>query len=190
MSNNRYKNAFNQIEVSDRAIDNLYDIATKKQRRTNNVAKKIIATATAFILVIGGGFGINYSISDKKSVGIYVASADEVASIKNAGSQDFTYKAYIADDADKQEIMSKWQKDRQKLMNEAEKLGDDNYSASIRSGSSIATNGNKNYDFYTLSSGNFTVNTGDIDNVKKLTLENQNKYAELSVMVYNDDSTD
>ena len=93
MSNNRYKNAFNQIEVSDRAIDNLYDIATKKQRRTNNVAKKIIATATAFILVIGGGFGINYSISDKKSVGIYVASADEVASIKNASSQDFTYKA-------------------------------------------------------------------------------------------------
>ena len=55
MKNNRYKNAFNQIEVSDRAIDNLYDIATKKQRRTNNVAKKIIATATAFILVIGGG---------------------------------------------------------------------------------------------------------------------------------------
>jgi len=190
MSNNRYKNAFNQIEVSDRAIDNLYDIATKKQRRTNNVAKKIIATATAFVLVIGGGFGINYSISDKKSVGIYVASADEVASIKNANSQDFTYKAYIADDADKQEIMSKWQKDKQKLMNEAEKLGDDNYSASIRSGSSIATNGNKDYDFYTLSSGNFTVNTGDIDNVKKLTLENQNKYAELSVMVYNDDSTD
>ena len=86
MSNNRYKNAFNQIEVSDRAIDNLYDIATKKQRRTNNVTKKIIATATAFILVIGGGFGINYSISDKKSVGIYVASADEVASIKNATS--------------------------------------------------------------------------------------------------------
>lgn len=82
MSNNRYKNAFNQIEVSDRAIDNLYDIATKKQRRTNNVAKMIIATATAFILVIGGGFGINYSISDKKSVGIYIASADEVASIK------------------------------------------------------------------------------------------------------------
>lgn len=34
-----------------------------------------------------------------------------------------------------------------KLMNEAEKLGDDNYSASIRSGSSIATNGNKDYDF-------------------------------------------
>lgn len=62
--------------------------------------------------------------------------------------------------------MSKWQKDRQELMNEAEKLGDDNYSASIRSGSSIATNGNKDYDFYTLSSGNFTVNTGDIDNVK------------------------
>ena len=56
MSNNRYKNAFNQIEVSDRAIDNLYDIATTKQRRTNNVAKKIIATVTAFILVIGGGF--------------------------------------------------------------------------------------------------------------------------------------
>lgn len=157
MRNNRYKNAFNQIEVSDRAIDNLYDIATKKQRRTNNVAKKIIATATAFILVIGGGFGINYSISDKKSVGIYVASANEVASIKNANNQDFTYKAYIADDADKQEIMNKWQKDRQKLMNEAEKLGDDNYSASIRSGSSIATNGNKDYDFYTLSSGNFTI---------------------------------
>lgn len=41
MSNNRYKNAFNQIEVSDRAIDNLYDIATKKQRRTNNVAKRL-----------------------------------------------------------------------------------------------------------------------------------------------------
>ena len=73
--------------------------------------------------------------------------------------------------------MSKWQKDRQKLMNEPEKLGDDNYSASISTGSSIATTGNKDYDFYTLSSGNITVNTGYIDNEIKLTLENQNKYA-------------
>ena len=193
MSNNRYKNAFNQIEVSDRAIDNLYDIATKKQRRTNNVAKKIIATATAFILVIGGGFGINYSISFISEIlTACIFYACNFISTCNIYSNTFfiAYKAYIADDAEKQEIMSKWQKDRQKLMNEAEKLGDDNYSASIRSGSSIATNGNKDYDFYTLSSGNFTVNTGDIDNVKKLTLENQNKYAELSVMVYNDDSTD
>ncbi len=190
MRNNEYKNAFNQLEVSNKAIDNLYDIATQKKHKSINLTKKIVASAMAFILAIGGGFGINYSISDKKSIGIYVASADEVASIKNTAKQDFTYQVYFADDSNKQEIMSKWRKDKQEKSNEAQKSGNDDYSASIRSGSSVAINGGKDYDFYTLSSGNFTINTGEIDNVKKLTLENQNKYAELSVMVYDDDLSD
>lgn len=42
MSNNRYKNAFNQIEVSDRAIDNLYDIATKKQAEQTVSQKRLL----------------------------------------------------------------------------------------------------------------------------------------------------
>ncbi len=85
----------------------------------------------AFILVIGGGFGINYSISDKKSVGIYVANANEVASIKKATPQDFTYQVYIGKKA-----MSEWQKDKLELLNKAEKLGNDDYTAFVRSGSS------------------------------------------------------
>ena len=141
----------------------------------------------AFALVIGGGFGINYSVSDKASVGIYVANANEVASIKKATPQDFTYQVYIADDS--KEAISKWQKDKQELLDNAEKLGKDDYTASVRSGSSTATNekSGKEYNFYTLSSGEFTVNVGNIEDVKKLTIENQNKYAELSVAVFDDD---
>lgn len=36
----------------------------------------------AFVLVVGGGFGISYSVSDKASMGIYIANANEVANIK------------------------------------------------------------------------------------------------------------
>lgn len=42
MSNNRYKNAFNQIEVSGRAIDNLYDIATKSKEGQIMLQKRLL----------------------------------------------------------------------------------------------------------------------------------------------------
>ena len=187
MRNNEYKNAYNQLYVSNKTIDNLYDITANKKLKSAGISKKVLACAMAFALVIGGGFGINYSVSDKASVGIYVANANEVASIKKATPQDFTYQVYIADDS--KEAMSKWQKDKQELLDDAEKLGKDDYTASVRSGSSTAINekSGKEYDFYTLSSGDFTVNVGNIEDVKKLTIENQNKYAELSVAVFDDD---
>lgn len=187
MRNNEYKNAYNQLYVSNKTIDNLYDITANKKLKSAGISKKVLACAMAFALVIGGGFGINYSVSDKASVGIYVANANEVASIKKATPQDFTYQVYIADDS--KEAISKWQKDKQELLDNAEKLGKDDYTASVRSGSSTATNekSGKEYNFYTLSSGEFTVNVGNIEDVKKLTIENQNKYAELSVAVFDDD---
>lgn len=187
MRNNEYKNAYNQLYVSNKTIDNLYNITANKKLKSAGISKKVLACAMAFVLVIGGGFGINYSVSDKASVGIYVANANEVASIKKATPQDFTYQVYIADDS--KEAISKWQKDKQELLDSAEKLGKDNYTASVRSGSSTATNekSGKEYNFYTLSSGDFTVNVGNIEDVKKLTIENQNKYAELSVAVFDDD---
>lgn len=187
MRNNEYKNAYNQLYVSNKTIDNLYDITANKKLKSAGISKKVLACAMAFALVIGGGFGINYSVSDKASVGIYVANANEVASIKKASPQDFSYQVYITDDS--KEAMSKWQKDKQELLDDAEKLGKDDYTASVRSGSSTATNekSGKEYDFYTLSSGDFTVNVGNIEDVKKLTIENQNKYAELSVAVFDDD---
>ncbi len=187
MRNNEYKNAYNQLYVSNKTIDNLYDITASKKLKSAGISKKVLACAMAFALVICGGFGINYSVSDKASVGIYVANANEVASIKKAFPQDFSYQVYIADDS--KEAMSKWQKDKQELLDDAEKLGKDDYTASVRSGSSTATNekSGKEYDFYTLSSGDFTVNVGNIEDVKKLTIENQNKYAELSVAVFDDD---
>lgn len=187
MRNNEYKNAYNQLYVSNKTIDNLYDITANKKLKSAGISKKVIACAMAFALVIGGGFGINYSVSDKASVGIYVANANEVASIKKATPQDFTYQVYIADDS--KEAIRKWQKDKQELLDNAEKLGKDDYTASVRSGSSTATNkkSGKEYNFYTLSSGEFTVNVGNIEDVKKLTIENQNKYAELSVAVFDDD---
>lgn len=187
MRNNEYKNAYNQLYVSNKTIDNLYDITANKKLKSAGISKKVIACAMAFALVIGGGFGINYSVSDKESIGIYVANANEVASIKKATPQDFSYQVYIADDS--KEAISKWQKDKQELLDNAEKLGMDDYTASVRSGSSTATNekSGKEYNFYTLSSGEFTVNVGSIEDVKKLTIENQNKYAELSVAVFDDD---
>lgn len=187
MRNNEYKNAYNQLYVSNKTIDNLYDITANKKLKSAGISKKVLACVMAFALVIGGGFGINYSVSDKASIGIYVANANEVASIKKATPQDFTYQVYIADDS--KEAMSKWQKDKQELLDDAEKIGKDDYTASVRSGSSTATNekSGKEYDFYTLSSGDFTVNVGNIEDVKKLTIENQNKYAELSVAVFDDD---
>ena len=187
MRNNEYKKAFNQLNVSYKTIDNLYDITAQSKHKAITLPKKIIATVMAFVLVVGGGFGISYSVSDKASMGIYIANANEVANIKKATPQDFTYQIYISED--NKNAMNKWQKDKQKLLDDAERLGNDNYTASVNSSSSNAANekSGKKYNFYTLSSGNFTVNTGKIEDVKKLTLENKNKYAELSVAVFDDD---
>ena len=170
-----------------KTIDNLYDITAQSKHKAITLPKKIIATVMAFVLVVGGGFGISYSVSDKASMGIYIANANEVANIKKATPQDFTYQIYISEG--NKNAMNKWQKDKQKLLDDAERLGNDNYTASVNSSSSNAVNekSGKKYDFYTLSSGNFTVNTGKIEDVKKLTLENKNKYAELSVAVFDDD---
>lgn len=187
MRNNEYKKAFNQLNVSYKTIDNLYDITAQSKHKAITLPKKIIAMVMAFVLVVGGGFGISYSVSDKASMGIYIANANEVANIKKATPQDFTYQIYISEG--NKNAMNKWQKDKQKLLDDAERLGNDNYTASVNSSSSNAANekSGKKYDFYTLSSGNFTVNTGKIEDVKKLTLENKNKYAELSVAVFDDD---
>lgn len=92
----------------------------------------------AFVLVVGGGFGISYSVSDKASMGIYIANANEVANIKKATPQDFTYQIYISEG--NKNAMNKWQKDKQKLLDDAERLGNDNYTASVNSSSSNATN--------------------------------------------------
>ena len=45
--------------------------------------------------------------------------------------------------------MNKWQKDKQKLLDDAERLGNDNYTASVNSSSSNAANekSGKKYDF-------------------------------------------
>ena len=189
MRNNNYKKAFNQLNISDESLSSLYDITTQKKHKSSSLTKKILATALAFILVIGSAFGFSYSISDKTSVGIYVANANEVANIKKATKQDFTYQVYIG--KNNKDALSKWQTDKQKLLNEAEKLGDNDYSASVRSGSSAAVNKQgEEIDFYTLSSGNFAVNVGDVKDVKKLIIENKNKYTELSVEIYDEDTED
>ena len=71
MRNNEYKKAFNQLNVSYKTIDNLYDITAQSKHKAITLPKKIIATVMAFVLVVGGGFGISYSVSDKASMGIY-----------------------------------------------------------------------------------------------------------------------
>ena len=171
MRNNEYKKAFNQLNVSYKTIDNLYDITAQSKHKAITLPQKIIAMVMAFVLVVGGGFGISYSVSDKASMGIYVANANEVANIKKATPQDFTYQIYISED--NKNAMNKWQKDKQKLLDDAERLGNDNYTASVNSSSSNAANekSGKKYDFYTLSSGNFTVNTGKIEDVKKYNVD-------------------
>ena len=115
-------------------------------RQSNKLAAKILvaffvialAMVMAFVLVVGGGFGISYSVSDKASMGIYIANANEVANIKKATPQDFTYQIYISEG--NKNAMNKWQKDKQKLLDDAERLGNDNYTASVNSSSSNATN--------------------------------------------------
>ena len=138
MRNNEYKKAFNQLNDSYKTIDNLYDITAQSKHKAITLPQKIIAMVMAFVLVVGGGFGISYSVSDKASMGIYIANANEVANIKKATPQDFTYQIYISEG--NKNAMNKWQKDKQKLLDDAERLGNDNYTASVNSSSSNAAN--------------------------------------------------
>ena len=57
MRNNEYKKAFNQLNVTYKTIDNLYDITAQSKHKAITFPKKIIAMVMAFVLVVGGGFG-------------------------------------------------------------------------------------------------------------------------------------
>ena len=49
MRNNEYKKAFNQLNVSYKAIDNLYDITAQSKHKAITLPKKIIAMVMAFV---------------------------------------------------------------------------------------------------------------------------------------------
>ncbi|MDE6766958.1 MAG: hypothetical protein K2J35_02030, partial [Eubacterium sp.] len=193
-----YKETFSAFTPSDTAVEKVLERTTDKQKKTSNLTfRRIAAAALAFVLIIGGGFGVNSAVSkrnvvsDKLGVMVAMAGEKELLAAGKANEQDVFYGIYVADLNDKQaceDAKNRWNSDKNKQRDIAEKLGSNHITAGLRSGNGEAYNQKlEKYTatMYTLSAGNFVLSLSDYTNVKDITIENTSEYGNVYVEYWN-----
>lgn len=193
-----YKETFSAFTPSDTAVEKVFEATTDKKKKTSNFTfRRIAAAALAFVLIIGGGFGINSAVSKRNTVsdklGVMVAMAGErdLLAAGKANEQDVFYGIYVADLEDKEAMraaVDRWQRDKTKqneLGDEMEKkYGEKAITRSYSSSSGSCYSLKLEKDtaaIYTMRSGSFLLNKFDYSNVKDITIENTSQYGVLGV---------
>lgn len=175
-----YKSTYSQLRPSDEAVERAMDIANEKKRSFKPIFKRLAAAALAFAVLIGGGFGINYSLQKDDSSGelgvlIAYAATGEFLEVGSITNQDFFYAIYVAP-FDNEEVLKtaieRYNFDLEKVTEKMYELSDEGYSANIR-------HGNRFGDIYTIEAGQFVLNLNDYSEVKSFKVENSSIYGEL-----------
>lgn len=193
-----YKETFSAFTPSDTAVEKVFELTTdKKKKASNRTFRRIAAAALAFVLIIGGGFGVNSAVSRRNAVsdklGVMVAMAGEKELIQagQKNEQAVFYGIYVADLNDKQaceDAKNRWNSDKNKQRDMAEKLGSNHITAGVKSGNGEAYNKKlEKYTatMYTLSAGNFVLSLSDYTYVKDITIENTSEYGKIYVEYWN-----
>lgn len=197
-NNQNYKETFSAFEPSKKAVERVFEITTDKRKFSKNVIfRRAAAAMLAFVFVIGGGFGLNLAVNRKvptyETLGVMVAVAGErnLLEAGKANEQDVFYGIYVADLKDSQAVTdakNRWNSDKNKQLDIAQKLGTDNITAGVKSGNGEAYNKKlEKYTatMYTLSAGGFVLNLSDYSNVKDITVENTSRYGMLYAEYWN-----
>lgn len=191
MSKNKYTQTFSAFNPSDEAVERIFEMtADKKKTRINYPIKRIAAAAFAFVLVIGGGFGVNSFVkkndesSDRLSVLVAYAGEQELLEAGSVNEQELFYRIYVADIDDKEQcnsVKTEWGNEKADQLEKASKLGKNNITASVGSGSGGCYSSEQDRDtaiMYTLRAGNFVLTLNDYSNVKDIVIENSSEYGE------------
>lgn len=199
-----YKETFSAFEPSEKAVERAFEITTDKRKFSKNVIfRRTAAAMLAFVLVIGGGFGLNFAVDRKtptyETLGVMVAMAGETDLLEagKANEQDVFYGIYVADLEDEEAMkaaVSRWQADKtrqEQLGQEMEKkFGKKRITRSYSSSSGACYSERLQKEtaaFYTMSAGLFLLNLFDYTNVKDITIENTSRYGTISVYYWDDD---
>lgn len=193
-----YKDTFLAFTPTDTAVEKVFELTTDKKKKASNLTfRRIAAAAFAFVLIVGGGFGVNSAVSkrnavsDKLGVMIAMAGEKELLAAGQKNEQDVFYGIYIADLNDKQaceDAKNRWNNDKNKQRDLAEGLGSNHITAGVKSGSTQAYNKHSETHtavMYTLSAGNFVLSLSDYTNVKDITIENTSEYGNICVEFWN-----
>ena len=204
--NNNYKKAFSSLSPSEEAVERILNIPNKQKnifRLSKMVCRRLASATLALMLVISGGFGIDYIAakqsantlfnSDKLSVLVAYAYEKGVVEIEDASAlQDFFYRIYVIDYKDKETVDNatlEYYREYHEIRDEFEKIGKKGAGASLGGSHSTIVNENKiignHYEqigmLYTVSAGNFALNINDYTDIENITVENTSKYAELQL---------
>lgn len=193
--NKYYKETFSAFHPSDEAVERVFEMTTdKKKAKLNPVLKRIGAAVLVFVLIVGGGFGINSAVSkrnvtsDGLRVMIAMAGEKELFEAGEVNEEDVFCGIYVADLEDEEEmkaVRARWAEDNAKLEKEKEK--------EIGSFTRVSTYSqcySKKLDkitaaVHTTTSGAFFLNMFDYSNIKNITIENASIYGELFVEYWN-----
>lgn len=196
-NNQNYRETFSAFEPSEKAVEKVFEITTDKRKFSKKIMfRRAAAVMLAFVLVIGGGFGINSAVSkrtavsDKLGVMVAMAGEKELLEAGKATEQDVFYGIYVADLNDEQAMRNaaaRWQSDRTKqeqLGQEMEKrFGRKPITRSYSSSSGACFSKKLQKEtaaFYTMSAGSFLLNLFDYSDVKEITIENTSRYATIT----------
>lgn len=203
-NNQNYKETFSAFEPSEKAVERVFEITTDKRKFSKNVMfRRAAAAMLAFVLVIGGGFGLNLAVDRKtptyETLGVMVAVAGErnLLEAGKANEQDVFYGIYVADLDDEQamrDAAARWKADRTKQEQIGQELENKFWKKAITrrySSSSGACFSQKlqkaTAAFYTMSAGSFLLNLFDYTNVKDITIENTSRYGTITVYYWDKD---
>ena len=182
MNKNRYKEAFNAIFPSEEAVERIYEITTDKKKFSYKKAvRRVAALAMAFVLVIGGGFGIDLIAKTNhtdNTLGIYIAygSENELVQVNNNNAPPMFYRYYIIKDSyskeKKKQIEAEYEKDRDNQRFYARQFSQ---ASSGSYGPKFDENGKFIGEVFTVENGVFFLDIKDYSKVDKITVEETSK---------------
>ena len=190
MNENRYRETFNAISPSEEAVERIYEITTDKKKFSyKKTIRRVAAAAMAFILIIGGGFGIEHIAKTNQSnngLGIYIAYASEkeFVQLNNNNAPHFFCRYYIIKDnysEEKKKQMReeyKWESDKQSFY--TEKFGGN---ASGSYGPKIDKSGKLIGEVYSIQSGVFFLDIKDYSKIDKITIEETSKNGKIEAFL-------
>lgn len=191
MNENKYKETFNAISPSEEAVERIYEITSDKKKFSyKKVIRRVAAAAMAFVLVIGGGFGIDY-IAEKSgadnsnnTLGIYVAygSEKELVHLDSKSAPKMFYRLYTYkykngyNEEENKEFRAQYEKEIQQQLSITRKFGQ-----GVASSYGPITNENGEIigDQYSVNCGCFVLDIDDYSKVDKITIEDSSKYGKV-----------
>lgn len=186
-----YKSTYSQLRPSDESIERALNMTQKREHGFTVSFKRLAAGLLALVLLISGGFGVNYAFqknnkANEFGVVVAYASTGDYVKVGSENKQKLFYGLYLAPADDKEEadrVEKRWRADYEAIREEFDKLGDEGYSASISGGAGghpcYNSDGKEVAMLRSLQAGYFALSLDDYSDVKTFKVENNSKYGYL-----------